>query len=59
MPIYWPYNQDRIDILITMALEHDDFVPIYGKVAIIIPDDSKQFIFIIIPVPYNECEDTA
>lgn len=56
-----PYNNDRIDMLVAMALEHNDFVPGCEEnvVIVIVPNDSKQTIFITIPAPCGECEETA
>lgn len=56
-----PFNNDRIDMLVEMALEHTDFVPSCGEniVIAIVPTDDKQSIFIEIPVPCGDCDETA
>lgn len=56
-----PYNNDRINMLVEMALAHNDFVPSCGDdvVIILIPTDNKQSIFITIPAPCGDCEETA
>lgn len=55
-----PYDNDRIDMLVALALENTSFVPACGDeiVIIIVPQDDKQSIFITIPAPC-ECEETA
>lgn len=56
-----PYNNDRIDMLVAMALEHNDFVPGCGEdvVIVIVPTDGKQTIFITIPAPCGDCKESA
>lgn len=56
-----PYNNDRIDMLVAMALGYNDFVPSCGDdiVIILVPTDHKQSIFITIPAPCGDCEETA
>lgn len=56
-----PYNNDRIDMLVAMALENTDFVPSCGEnlVIVIVPTDNKQSIFVTIPVPCGDCDETA
>lgn len=56
-----PYNNDRIDMLVAMALDNNDFVPTCGDdvVIVIIPNDDSQSILITIPAPCGECSETA
>ena len=56
-----PYDNDRINMLVEMALAHNDFVPGCGDdiVIILVPTDDKQSIFITIPAPCGDCEETA
>jgi hypothetical protein len=56
-----PYDNDRIDMLVAWALGNTDFVPSCGEnvVIIIVPNDNKQPIFITIPAPCGDCEETA
>ena len=56
-----PKNFERVDILVAMSLVHTDFVPSCGEdvVIIIVPNDGKQPIFITIPAPCGDCEETA
>ena len=56
-----PYNNDRIDMMVAMALNHNDFVPSCGEniVIVLVPTDNKQSIFIEMPVPCGECSETA
>ncbi|TDU34496.1 hypothetical protein BXY82_2821 [Gelidibacter sediminis] len=56
-----PFNNDRVDILVAMALEHTDFIPSCGDdvIIILVPTDDKQSIFISIPAPCGNCEETA
>ncbi len=56
-----PFNNDRIDMLVAMALDNTDFVPTCGDdiVIVIIPNDNSQSVFITIPAPCGECSETA
>jgi hypothetical protein len=56
-----PYNNDRINILVNMALSNNSFVPSCGEdvVIVIIPNDGKQAICVTIPAPCGDCEETA
>ena len=48
-------------MLVALALENNSFVPACGDeiVIIIVPQVDKQTIFITIPAPCDECEETA
>lgn len=56
-----PYNNDRIDMLVAMALMNKAFVPSCGEdvVILLVPTDDSQSIFITIPAPCGDCEETA
>ncbi|WP_299399698.1 hypothetical protein [uncultured Gelidibacter sp.] len=56
-----PYNNDRVDMLVAMALEHTNFIPSCGDdvLIVLVPTDDKQSIFITIPAPCGDCEETA
>lgn len=57
-----PFNLERVDLLVSMALEHNNFVPSCGEnvVIIIIPTNNLQSIFITIPAPcVSGCSETA
>ena len=56
-----PYNNERISMLVAMALENNDFVPTCGDdvVIVIIPTDDSQSILMTIPAPCGECSETA
>ena len=54
-----PYNDDRIDMLVNMALANNDFVPGCGDdiVILFVPTNGLQTVFITIPAPCDECGD--
>jgi hypothetical protein len=56
-----PYSSERVDMLIAMAIENNDFVPGCGEdvLIIIVPRDGKQIIGITIPAPCGDCDETA
>ncbi|GGZ93842.1 hypothetical protein [Algibacter mikhailovii] len=56
-----PYNNERIDMLVALALEQTDFVPSCGEnvVILLVPTDNKQTIFVTIPAPCGNCSETA